>query len=99
MNTLAITGDTVELSCSIFSTGGAVTINNGNAVFVTHELESSIAFIEPGVGVQIATKANFPVNAWTPQLIGVSPDITHVAIILNAGSGSVYVTPVLVETI
>lgn len=51
-----------------------------------------IAFIAIGRGAQTATTANIPIAPNSVEVIGCSDGSDTVAVILSAGTGSVYVT-------
>lgn len=84
-------GGTVSISASTTSADEAIAVGQ-------HQLHvanptSAVAFVRTGRGATAATAADFPVLPGTDRIISIQPSHDMAAVILSAGTGTVYVTP------
>lgn len=87
--------NTVTLSATSTSSNSAITTGGAIALWITNPAISSTAFVKAGASAQTATTADFPIPPLSSGLMAIDPTVTNVAVILDTGSATISVTPVL----
>lgn len=75
------------------TTATSVALNGAGGALLIYNAASSIAFFRlGGASVPMATTADTPVPAGARMLVDAGPFVSSAAVVLSAGSGTVYFT-------
>lgn len=89
---VGVASGTIGIAASVASAALPIAVGKSDKVSV-HNPTTGVAFVRFGAGsAPTATAADFPVPAGGTRTIAIPPGTTHVAVILSAGTGTVYVT-------
>jgi hypothetical protein len=89
INSFSGTGNNVAVSASTTSASGALPGTVGSQVRILN-VSSAVAFFRTGSSAPTAVTTDAFVGPGLCELFSIPPDVTHVAVILSTGTGTVY---------
>jgi hypothetical protein len=85
-------GGNEAISASTTTARAALDRAKDQTAVVSNSISGSVAFVRFGDDAVEATAADFPVLPGQQRVLDIPARATHVAVILNTGTGTVYVT-------
>ncbi len=85
-------GNNTAVSASTSTASGALARTRAQNAVITNPHASSVAFVKFGSSTVEATANDFPVGPGRQSIVQVPDDATHVAVILNASTATIYIS-------
>ena len=85
-------GNNTAVSSSTTTANGALARSKDQVAVITNPHATSVAFVKFGTTGVEATANDFPVGPGRQSVVSVPAEATHVAVILNASTATIYIS-------